>query len=578
MKRTTAIIVLMVFSLAVLLTFSLNAQTVLAQDDSYTIQRIDHQVEVMYSGHVIIRDTIRLAGQLPSSFLIGFPHKYGSYVLKGLAYDDKNVFPVSLGVQLGDRSGFYGVKISFPQEAPQVFTAVFVLSNSLISQNSIGFNLDFPAYPSLVKDAATCHATLILPEDVPNITITKDDGVAQTTDFVRDNLPAFTYSPAMATFSLSPGSLQIIKINKLNRQVTISPVGDIAVSDGYRITNNSTASLGSLKISLPFEASNIVTRDEFGRNLTADVTTSNGNTRFANVTLASSLNSGSSTLLSADYTLPSASSGQTTCFTLNFDLFSALNYYVDEVTVTFVPPEGARFLEPQLSSLDPSLSLIREIFQETLSINREGVSNVDYAVSSEGVLQITYDYSPLWLSFRPTLWMWALASVGTVVVAFWRRPKAAAPRRVAVPKASIALSPDQVRAFNEAYEEKSRIASELKFLEARAHKGKIPRRRYKVQRRTLEVRLDTLSKNIAEFKTIFRSAGGIYADLVRQLDIAETELLEVATKIRTIEVRHSRGELPLEAYKKSLADYQRRNEKAETTIKGILLRLREEIH
>jgi septal ring factor EnvC (AmiA/AmiB activator) len=94
----------------------------------------------------------------------------------------------------------------------------------------------------------------------------------------------------------------------------------------------------------------------------------------------------------------------------------------------------------------------------------------------------------------------------------------------------------------------------------------------------LEVRLDTLSKNIAELKTIFRSAGGIYADLVRQLDIAETELVEVATNIRTIEVRHSRGELPLEAYKKSLADYQRRKEKAETTINGILLRLREEIH
>jgi hypothetical protein len=429
-----------------------------------------------------------------------------------------------------------------------------------------------------VKDAATCHALLTLPEEVQNITITKDDGIVQATNFVRDNLPAFSYSPAIATFPLSAGSLQIININKLDRQVTISPVGDVAVSDSYSITNNSTASIGSLKISLPLDASNIAARDEFGRNLTTEVITSSGNTRFVNVTLASSLNSGASTLLSADYTLPSASSGQTTRFTLNFDLFPALNCYVDEATVTFVPPEGAKFLEPQLSSLDPSSSLIREIFQETLSISREGVSNIDYAVPSEDVLQITYDYNPLWLSFRPTLWMWTLAAVGTVIVAVWRRPKAAAPRRVAAPKASIGLSPDHVRTFNEAYEEKNRIVSELKFLEERAQKGKIPRRRYKVQRRTLEVRLDTLSKNIAELKTIFRSAGGIYADLVRQLDIAETELVEVATNIRTIEVRHSRGELPLEAYKKSLADYQRRKEKAETTINGILLRLREEMH
>jgi septal ring factor EnvC (AmiA/AmiB activator) len=114
-------------------------------------------------------------------------------------------------------------------------------------------------------------------------------------------------------------------------------------------------------------------------------------------------------------------------------------------------------------------------------------------------------------------------------------------------------------------------------LEARAQKGKIPRRRYKVQRRTLEVRLDTISKNIAKLKRIFRSAGGVYADLGRQLDVAEAELVEVETNIRTSEVRHRRGQLPLEAYKKALADYQRRKEKAEATINGILLRLREEL-
>lgn len=578
MKRTTATLMLTVFSLAILLPFSLKTQTALAQDANYTIQRVDHQVEVTYSGHLIIRDTIHVTGQLTGDFLIGFPHKYGSYVLKGIAYDDNNIFPISLGVQLGDRSGFYGAKISFPQNTPQVFTVAFILSNSLISQDSNGFTLDFPAYPSLVKNAATCHATLTIPEGAQNITITKDDGVIQTTSFVKDDLPAFTYSPATATFSLSAGSLQIININKLNRQVTISPIGDIAVSDSYRITNNSTASINSLKIGLPLDASNIAARDEFGRTLTSIILTGSGNMRFVNVTLVSPLNSGASVLLSVDYALPSASSGQATRFILNFDLFPALDCYIDKVTVDFVLPEGARFLEPQLSSLDPSLSLIREVFQETLSISREGVSNVDHAVPSEDVLKIMYDYNPLWLSFRPTLWVWALAAVGAVIVAVWRRPKVAAPLRIATPKASISLSPDQVRAFNEAYEEKSRLTAELRFLEARAQKGKIPRRRYKVQRRTLEVRIDTLSKNIADLKTVFRSAGGIYADSVRQLDVAETELVEIATNLRTIEVRHSRGELPLEAYKKAVADYQRRKEKAEATINGILLRLREGIH
>ena len=175
------------------------------------------------------------------------------------------------------------------------------------------------------------------------------------------------------------------------------------------------------------------------------------------------------------------------------------------------------------------------------------------------------------------MWVWVLALIGTVVVVVWRRPKTAAPRRIEAPQASVGLTSDHVKAFTDGYSEKTRLVSELKALEERAQKGKIPRRRYKVQRSTLEVRLDTISKNIAELKRTFRSAGGIYADLVRQLNAAEVELVEVETNTRTSEVRHRRGELPLEAYKKSLADYQRRKEKAEATINGILLRLREEI-
>jgi hypothetical protein len=577
-KRAALVIVLMIFSVAII-SLSFNAQTVLAQDSNYSIQSVDHEVEVMYSGHVIIRDTIHISGQLTGDFLIGFPYKYGSYVLEGLAYDADNTFQVSLGVQLAERTGFYWAKISFPEGAPQVFTVVFVLSNSLLTQDPTAgmFALDFPAYPSFVKNVAQCSVTIIPPETPSSITVTKDDGAVTTTSFVKANLPAFSYSPAKASFPLSYDSLRIINIKELNRQITINPVGDVAASDSYRITNNAQSSLDSLQVTLPLEASNVVARNEFGRILTTETLNGNSANRLFNVTFISSLASGQSTLLTAEYTLPSVSSEQAPQFTLNFDLFPDFDYYVDTATVTFVPPEGARLLSPQLSSIDSSSSLNRDIFQESLSIKREGVSKVDSAVLSEDVVQVTYDYNPLWLSFRPTVWVWALAVIGTVVMAVWRRPKTAAPRRIAAPKAAVGLSPDHVRAFTDGYSEKTRLTSELKALEKRAQKGKIPRRRYKVQRRNLEVRLDTISKNLAELKRTFRSAGGVYADLVRQLDAAEVELVEVETNTRTSEVRHRRGELPLEAYKKSLADYQRRKEKAEATINGILLRLREEI-
>jgi hypothetical protein len=578
-KKATTFIVLTAFSLAILIFLSVSTQTVLAQDTSYDIQSVDHQVEVMYSGQVVIRDTVHVGGQLTGDFLIGFPYKYGSSVLKGIAYDTDNVFQVSLGVQLANRTGFYFAKINFPQSAPQVFTVVFILSNSLLSRNVTAgvFNLDFPAYPSVVKDVGICSVTITFPEEPPIINVAKSDGNVSTTSFVKNNLPAFTYSPAFAEFAVSSGSLRIINIQELNRQIITSPAGDITASDTYRLTNNSPISLDSVKISLPADAADVVTRDEFGRILTTGTLTSVGDTRFVNVTFISALALGQSTHLTTEYSLPSVSSEQAPTFTLDFKLFPDFDYYVDTASVTFMIPEGARFTAPQVDSVNPSSSLVREVFQETLTARREGVSKVDYTLS-EDVMHIAYNYNPLWLSFRPTVWVWTLAVVGAVVVAVWRRPKTAAPMRIAAPKAAIGLSPDHVRDFTEAYNEKTRLSSELKVLEERAQKGRIPRRRYKVQRRTLETRFDTISRNIVELKRVFRSAGGVYSDLIRQLDVAEAELGEVETGIRNSEIRHRRGELPLEAYKKSIVDYQRRKEKAEATINGILLRLREELH
>jgi DNA-binding XRE family transcriptional regulator len=574
-KRTATFIMLIVFSVAMLLPLSLNTPTVIAQDN-YTVQRVDHEVEVMYSGQAVIRDTIQVSGQLTGDFLIGFPSKYGgAYVYKGIAYDeDNNFFPVSLGVQLAE-PGFYGAKVSFPEGAPQVFTVAFILSNSLLSQESAGnvFTLDFPAYPSLTKEVAYCNVELVFPATPPIITVTKDDGEVSTNNFFKSNLPAFTYSPASVTFSMPTGSLEIIDIKELTRQITISPAGDTAASDMYRITNNSPNTLGSLKIGVPRVASDVVARDEFGRILTTSTLSSSSNTRFLNVTLASFMYPDTSTTLTAEYTLPSVSS--TDPFTVNFALFPDFDYYVDTAKVTFIPPEGARFLSPTLSAIDSSSSLSRETFQETLSISKEGVNKIESEVLSEEV-QIAYNYSPLWLSFRPALWTWILAVVGCVVVTVWKRPKTSTPLRIATTEASISLSPENVRAFTEAYDEKSRLTSEIDALDARAQKGKMPRRRYKVQRRTLEVRLENISKNITGLKKLLRSVGGNYANLVRQLDVAEAELAEVETNNRRIGARHRKGALPLGAYKKSQLDNQRRKEKAEATINGILLRLREE--
>src|SRR5208283_3936081 len=137
-----------VFLLIVSLPIALPSRGAFAQTTGYSITQVDHQVTVMYSGQVVIQDTIHVSGQVTDGFLIGMPFTYSSYILKAVAYDSNNVYQVNLGVQLGSKSGFYGAEVNFNGASPSVFTVAFVLSNGLLTQQDANdYTLAFPAYP-----------------------------------------------------------------------------------------------------------------------------------------------------------------------------------------------------------------------------------------------------------------------------------------------------------------------------------------------------------------------------------------------------------------------------------------------
>jgi len=593
-KKAALAFAIVVFTTVILISFSFSIKTVEAANAAdYSIQQVDHKIEVMYNGYILINDTIRIVGNASqptehlNRFLIGFPYKYGSYVLHCVAYDASGIFNVTLNVPLENHMGFYAVEIIFPQPldisngTTHNFTVGFILSSNLLNTSDTNsYILDFPAYPSLTKTVTHCSVAIVLPGGVTDILITKDDGLVNRSTYVKENLSAFTYSPANVTFSLTDENIQLFDINELKREVRINEIGEIGGSDSYRITSKAPESktINFVEIILPLNASNISAQDQFGGKMSTPVRTDEKTNRYRiNFTLP--LESYKSTIFTVKYYLPNQAyiNTQERANNLNVQplLFQHVNYYFEQASVTFVLPEGARVLIPESTLIGSAYRITRGVFQETVTINSQGISYLESAIPSENALRIVYEYNPLWLSFRPTLWMWALTVVGCAVAVVWKRPKA--PARVAVPSVAVRLSPDYIKSFVDAYKEKRKIILELESLEVRVRKGKIPRRRYKVQRKTLETHLNTLSRNLTEFKEKMRAAGGHYADLMRQLEIAETEINEVEANIKSIEARHSRGELSLEAHRKLLADYQHRKERAETTINGILLRLREEI-
>jgi multidrug resistance efflux pump len=78
-------------------------------------------------------------------------------------------------------------------------------------------------------------------------------------------------------------------------------------------------------------------------------------------------------------------------------------------------------------------------------------------------------------------------------------------------------------------------------------------------------------------KEVFRNSGSSYADLIKQLDSAETDWTEADENIKNLDAKQNSGEISIEEYKKNIGDCKRRKEKADSSISGILLRLREKI-
>lgn len=567
MKRKTLTFALIIVTL-VLMSFTASmTKSAKAADTDYNIEKVNHIIEVMYNGYIFINDTVQINGTASDGFLIGFPYKYGPHILRCVAYNATDVFPVSLNVPLENRSGFYGVKIGFPEGAPQVFTVGFVLSNNLIVQESSNVSrIDFPKYPSLTRNAVMCNVSIVLPAGSTYL-----NGTTDGLKYSQENLPAFTNLPANVTFSLTEGTMQIVDIKELKREIKISGTGDIEGSDSYCITNKALQGTSFIEIVLPQNASNPSTYDKLGRRLTVDTT---GKTNRYKVSFTSPLKTEESAVFTVRFCLPREvciEQNERKNFDITFPLFEHLDYYIDRSSVTFVLPEGANILSFENVSVAGSYSITRDVFQERLTIDRQGVFSLDsFSVG------ITYEYDLLWLSFRPTLWMWALATVGCAIVVVWKRPKAAI--SVTVPKIAVGVRSRDIRSFVDAYEKKRKIILEFESLKIRVRRGKVPRSRYKVRRRTLETQLNALSRSLTDLKEKLRAAGGRYRDLMRRLEVAETEISGVEANIESIEARHRRGELSLGAYRKLLADYEGRKDKAETTINEILMRIREELH
>ena len=588
LKQAAGYLLTAVFILLIVLSTGSVLREVSAQIGSYNITQVDHKVQVMNSGNVAILDTIHVSGQIPDGFRIGLPYQYSADVLKVLAYDEKHAYNIKLGVPLDDHNGFYGVEVNFEGKTPAVFTVTFMLTNRLVTETESGsYIIDFPAYPSLTQNVKTCNVDIIFPNSPTAITINKADGTETGVSYVKTDLPAYSYLTAQASTILPFGTLQIATINSLNHQITIDATGIVTAEDTYHITSNSATSLSAFVLSLPPEATGVAVKDQSGEPLSAKLTENSG-ILAASVVFGSFIGQGQTTSLTIQYNLPGAVLQNADYVLGNFKIFPDLLYLVEQATAVFSFPEGATFILPAVTSLDVSATLTRNTFQDILTIEAENMSYIDYLAHQQSTGELAYNYNPVWISFRPTFWATFASLIGCIGIAVYRIHKSReetyenrAERIAAVSQPGYEANPDQqmtaesIKDFVDTYEAKRQLKAELRSLDAKAQKGKIQRQQYKVQKKTIETRIEGLTRNIERKKGLFRGASGIYPDLIIQIELAEADLAESDKNMENLEILYGKGEIARESYKQTIGDYQKIHDKAEAAIKGILLKLRE---
>jgi len=572
-KRTPLILILLILTLIAL--NEIIANTRATPSDSLKIH-INRSAQIETDGALIINDTIELSADADTSlnpithFMIGLPTNYGHNLFSIFAYDNIGKLNVTTNVPL---HSFYGVDLKFrdavdlPKTGPYTFTVVYVLSG-LVRLEGAEFNMSLSLFPILEKEIDLCNLTVVLPPRTvytnsslhfDNTTITTTRYSYQILNRTEINLRPFTNQTSWITFKHSgqPKEFSIIELNQLLREITLNPFGDLLVSDHYQLTNRGE-SLSEISFNIPRNATEISAQDVYGSLGQPRIETETDTFKPVFVSLREALKRDETTKLTLNYRLPFNTYVKQHSFedyALTLDFLNFTRNTARKVIVKVNLPEGA---EPQASPKST-----KDIPKgETVFTNVTRFDNLNF--------DLGYRYSIFWTSFRPVTWVGVSAIIFSSVL-FLR--SGAKPAIVVAP-----VHLETLRRFVDEYGEKTRITLELESMERQVKSGKLSKRRYRLRRISLDNRLSKLQKELGDLRSKIESAGGRYANSMRQLEVAEAELETLRGDIERLEARYRRKELSTEAYRRLLDEYDRRRERTENTISGVVLRLREELH
>ena len=352
---------------------------------------------------------------------------------------------------------------------------------------------------------------------------------------------------------------------KLIREITINHFWQISVQDSYRISNfktgNQTATL-QVDIALPLDAKNVKAYDDVGQLKIEERGVTDSSWKTWRVTLRQILRKNQTTSFMVNYELDS--SQHLTQVGLEDYLFTLSigggNLTYETVYLKIKLPEGA-YLTESLSG-DTYYNVEREFFSQVVCYT---INNL--ALDKPLEITLKYHDSIFNSSIRPVTLSLVLVFLGAILVSRLKTKGKAVPE--------VKAPPSELIRFIDAYRDRLNILEELRSLEDRFKRGVVSRKSYRKERRRITRLMLNATRELAEARKRLKVTDPKLREMLRRIEIAETELEIVTKDMERTEHRYRRGEISKRSYEGLIASYLKREEKARRTIEEILADLRE---
>ncbi|MHA1472539.1 MAG: hypothetical protein ACTSQW_05515 [Promethearchaeota archaeon] len=373
------------------------------------------------------------------------------------------------------------------------------------------------------------------------------------------------------TISLQHRFTSKIEIEKIDKDIYISPWGFIKNVEEITIENVGIVEIAILTMEISIDAMNVKVYDDLGEVLGVSLLPSNdgGPTKIVTIELYQnrvSLTPASKFKFFLEYYLPHEKYISSNWFqqSISLNLLTTKYEYLIHEQTTNIIIEGCGSID-YMSSLPQALHNSGN--SKVLVYRTESVSPIE---KRDVLLTFTIDIFEVLL--RPVAFVIVIALLLSIFVLAIKTLKRE--EQVSLfKKESIPTS--EIREFCSLYEERNALVLEIRRAESETKRKKLAKKSYKNLLTKNTTKLDHIKEEIRPFKKKLMETNDTFNNIIKRLDVLDAERISISDSLNLLESRYKRGKLPSKAaFQKLSDDFFGRRKKIDRTIDRYIQQLR----